>query len=90
VTGRRLVWTARLTCGWAGLAALVRVLAALVAALFLSPVYDLEQRPRDGLPGALGDASPPRWLLIVLPVAGACLVIGGAAAPPRRRPAPAA
>jgi H+/Cl- antiporter ClcA len=58
-----------------GLGALIGVPAALVAALFLALVHDLEHWLWDSLPSSLGHSAPPWWLVIGLPVAGACVVI---------------
>src|SRR5262245_15688121 len=57
------------------LGALIGVPAALVAAGFLALVHDLEHRLWDSLPSALDYSSPPWWLVIGLPVAGACVVL---------------
>jgi len=56
------------------LGAAIGIPAALVAALFLAFVHELEQWLWDDLPDALGHASPPWWLVVGLPVAGALLV----------------
>ena len=56
------------------LGALIGAPAALVAAVFLAFVHDLEHWLWDDLPGALGASSPPWYLVIGLPAAGACVV----------------
>src|SRR5262252_1746404 len=58
-----------------GLGALIGVPAALVASLFLALVHDLEHWLWDSLPSALGESSPPWWLVIGLPAAGAVVVL---------------
>jgi H+/Cl- antiporter ClcA len=58
-----------------GLGALIGIPAALVAALFLALVHDLEHWLWDSLPSLLGHSSPPWWLVLTLPVAGAGVVI---------------
>src|SRR5262249_2261791 len=60
-----------------GLGALLGIPAALVASLFLALVHDLEHWLWDSLPSALGATSPPWYLVVGLPVAGACIVIAG-------------
>src|SRR5262245_61650477 len=55
--------------------ALIGIPAALVAALFLAFVHDLEHWIWDDLPHELGLSSPPWYLVIGLPVAGACIVL---------------
>jgi len=57
------------------LGAAIGIPAALVAAGFLGLVHYLEHWLWDSLPSSLGDSSPPWWLVIVLPVAGACVVL---------------
>src|SRR6478736_2396195 len=57
------------------LGALIGVPAALVASLFLTLVHDLEGWLWDSLPDALGYSSPPWWLVLALPVAGAAVVL---------------
>ena len=49
--------------------------AALVAALFLALVHDLEHWLWHDLPDSLGHSSPPWYLVIGLPVAGALVVV---------------
>ena len=49
--------------------------AALVAALFLALVHDLEHWLWTDLPDSLGYSAPPWYLVIALPVAGACIVL---------------
>jgi chloride channel protein, CIC family len=55
--------------------ALIGIPAALVAALFLAFVHDLEHWLWDDLPHELGLSSPPWYLVIGLPVVGACVVL---------------
>src|SRR5262249_17494568 len=57
------------------LGALLGIPAALVAAGFLGLVHYLEHWLWDSLPSALGHSSPPWYLVIGLPVAGACVVV---------------
>src|SRR4029453_3199464 len=57
-----------------GLGALIGIPAAFAAAVFLAFVHDLEHWLWDDLPDALGHSSPPWYLVIGLPVAGACIV----------------
>ena len=57
------------------LGALIGIPAALVAAVFLALVHDLEHWLWDSLPNALGSTSPPWYLVIGLPVVGACIVL---------------
>ncbi len=57
-----------------GIAALIGIPAALVAALFLAFVHQCEHWLWDDLPSALGDTGPPWWLVIALPVVGAAFV----------------
>jgi H+/Cl- antiporter ClcA len=49
--------------------------AALVAALFLALVHDLEHWLWHDLPDSLGHPSPPWYLVVGLPVVGALLVV---------------
>jgi len=58
-----------------GLGALIGIPAALLAALFLALVHYLEGWLWDDLPDALGASSPPWYLVILLPFAGACVVL---------------
>jgi H+/Cl- antiporter ClcA len=58
-----------------GLGGLIGVPAALVAAVFLAFVHDLEHWLWDSLPSALGESSPPWYLVIGLPIAGAVIVL---------------
>jgi len=58
-----------------GLGALIGIPAALVAALFLAVVHDVEHWLWDDLPSSLGHASPPWYLVIGLPAAGAVVVL---------------
>jgi H+/Cl- antiporter ClcA len=48
--------------------------AALLASVFLAFVHDLEHWLWTDLPEGLGHASPPWYLVIVLPAVGACIV----------------
>jgi H+/Cl- antiporter ClcA len=57
------------------LGALLGIPAALVAAGFLGLVHYLEHWLWDSLPSALGHSSPPWYLVIGLPVVGACVVL---------------
>jgi H+/Cl- antiporter ClcA len=56
------------------LGALIGIPAAVVAALFLALVHDLEHWLWHDLPDALGHASPPWYLVIGLPMIGGALV----------------
>ena len=56
------------------LGALVGIPAGLVAALFLGFVHDLEHWLWTDLPDALGESSPPWYLVLGLPVVGAAIV----------------
>jgi chloride channel protein, CIC family len=56
------------------LGALIGIPAALVAALFLALVHDIEHWLWHDLPDALGHASPPWYLVIGLPMVGGALV----------------
>jgi H+/Cl- antiporter ClcA len=58
-----------------GLGAVIGVPAALVAALFLALVHDLEHWLWTDLPDRLGHSSPPWYLVIGLPLAGALVVL---------------
>jgi H+/Cl- antiporter ClcA len=49
--------------------------AAFLAAVFLAFVHDLEHWLWDSLPSALDHSSPPWYLVIGLPAAGACIVL---------------
>ena len=62
--------------GLVGLGAAIGIPAALLAALFLAFVHELEDWLWDDLPDALGHASPPWYLVVGLPLAGAALVAG--------------
>ena len=55
--------------------ALVGIPAALLAAVFLAFVHDLEHWLWHDLPHHLGESSPPWYLVIGLPVVGACIVV---------------
>ena len=57
------------------LGALIGIPAALLAALFLAFVHDLEHWLWNDLPDALGESAPPWYLVIGLPVVGAVLVL---------------
>ncbi len=58
-----------------GYAALIGIPAALVAAAFLALTHDLEHWLWDDLPSRLGDSTPPWYLVLGLPVAGAAIVV---------------
>ena len=58
-----------------GLGALIGIPAALAAALFLAAVHELEHWLWVDLPEHLNAAGPPWYLVIGLPLAGACLVL---------------
>jgi H+/Cl- antiporter ClcA len=64
---------------WLG--ALVGVPAALVAAGFLAFVHDLEHWLWHDLPSKLGSSTPQWYLVVGLPVAGACVVLAARALP---------
>jgi H+/Cl- antiporter ClcA len=57
------------------LGALVGLPAALAAALFLALVHELQHWLWTDLPDALGESSPPWYLVLALPVAGAAVVL---------------
>ena len=57
------------------LGAVIGVPAALVAAGFLALVHELDDWLWHDLPDALGQASPPWYLVVGLPVAGAGIVV---------------
>jgi H+/Cl- antiporter ClcA len=57
------------------LGAVIGLPAALLSALFLALVHDLEHWLWHDLPSGLGSASPPWYLVIFLPALGACLVL---------------
>jgi len=57
------------------LGAAVGIPAAFAAALFLAFVHDLEHWLWTDLPDALGESSPPWYLVVALPAVGACLVL---------------
>jgi H+/Cl- antiporter ClcA len=61
--------------GLVGLGALLGIPAALVAALFLGLVHDLTHWLWTDLPSRLGHSSPPAYLVILLPVAGAAVCL---------------
>jgi H+/Cl- antiporter ClcA len=56
------------------LGAVIGIPAAVFASLFLAFVHDLEHWLWHDLPHRLDESSPPWYLVIGLPVAGACLV----------------
>jgi chloride channel protein, CIC family len=58
-----------------GLGAVIGIPAAFLAAVFLAFVHDLEHWLWDSLPSALGHSSPPWYLVIGFPLAGACVVV---------------
>jgi H+/Cl- antiporter ClcA len=58
-----------------GIGALIGIPAALLASIFLAFVHDLEHWLWHDLPDSLGHASPPWYLVIGLPVVGACIVL---------------
>jgi H+/Cl- antiporter ClcA len=57
------------------LGAVIGIPAALLAAVFLAFVHDLEHWLWTDLPSGLGHSSPPWYLVIGLPVVGACIVV---------------
>ncbi|HUK94459.1 MAG TPA: chloride channel protein [Gaiellaceae bacterium] len=57
------------------LGVLIGIPAALLASVFLAFVHDLEHWLWTDLPDAIGVSSPPWYLVIGLPVAGACVVV---------------
>lgn len=59
-----------------GLSALIGLPASLAAALFFSLAHHLEHWLWDDLPNAIGRSSPPWYLVLGLPVAGALIVVG--------------
>jgi chloride channel protein, CIC family len=58
-----------------GLGAVIGIPAAFLAAAFLGFVHYAEHWLWDSLPSALGESSPPWYLVIGLPVVGACVVL---------------
>jgi H+/Cl- antiporter ClcA len=58
-----------------GLGALIGIPAALLAAVFLAVIHELETWLWHDLPDALGYDSPPWFLVVGLPVLGAALVL---------------
>jgi hypothetical protein len=58
-----------------GLGALIGIPAAMLAAVFLATVHELEDVLWHDLPRELGRTSPPWYLVIGLPVVGAALVV---------------
>jgi hypothetical protein len=61
------------------LGAVVGIPAAVVAALFLGLVHELQHWLWTDLPDALGRSGPPWYLVLGLPVAGAAIVVAGRA-----------
>ena len=61
--------------GLVGLGALLGIPAALVAALFLGAVHDLQHWLWTDLPSDLGHSSPPAYLVILLPAVGAVVCL---------------
>ena len=57
------------------LGAVIGIPAAVLAAAFLGLVHDLEHWLWESLPSALGHSTPPWYLVIFLPLAGACVVL---------------
>jgi H+/Cl- antiporter ClcA len=57
------------------LGALVGIPAGLVAAVFLGLVHELQHVLWTDLPDALGESSPPWYLVVGLPVVGAAIVV---------------
>jgi H+/Cl- antiporter ClcA len=57
------------------LGALIGIPSALLAALFLAFVHDIEDWLWHDLPDALGYSSVPWFLVVFLPVVGACIVL---------------
>jgi H+/Cl- antiporter ClcA len=58
-----------------GLGALIGIPAALLAAVFLALIHELEDVLWHDLPDALGYDTPPWFLVLLLPVGGAALVL---------------
>ena len=58
-----------------GIAALIGIPAAFLAALFLGAVHLIESWLWDDLPAAIGAPGPPWFLVLGLPVAGAAIVV---------------
>jgi H+/Cl- antiporter ClcA len=58
-----------------GLGALIGIPAALLAAVFLAVIHELEDWLWHDLPDALGYDAPPWFLVVFLPVAGAAVVL---------------
>jgi hypothetical protein len=56
-------------------AAAIGIPAALLAALFLALIHQLEHWLWDALPEALGTSTPPWYLVVGLPVVGALIVL---------------
>src|SRR6185437_10442620 len=61
------------------LGAVIGVPAAFLAAIFLALVHDVEHWLWTDLPNSLGHSSPPWYLVIALPFAGACVVLAARA-----------
>ena len=57
------------------LGAIVGIPAAVVAALFLGLVHELQHWLWTDLPGELGHSEPPWYFVLGLPVAGAAIVL---------------
>src|SRR5689334_8352710 len=57
-----------------GLGAAIGLPASLLAALFLALVHEVEGWLWTDLPDALGTSTPPWYLVLALPVAGAAVV----------------
>ena len=57
------------------LGAVIGIPAALLASVFLASVHELEHWLWHTLPTALGESTPPWYLVIGLPVVGACVVV---------------
>jgi H+/Cl- antiporter ClcA len=58
-----------------GLGAAIGIPAALVAALFLALVHEVEDWLWHDLPSHLGESSPPWYLVVGLPLVGALIVV---------------
>jgi H+/Cl- antiporter ClcA len=61
------------------LGAVIGIPAAFLAAIFLALVHDVEHWLWTDLPESLGHSSPPWYLVIALPFAGACVVLAARA-----------
>jgi H+/Cl- antiporter ClcA len=62
-----------------GLGALIGIPAALLAALFLALVHEIEHWLWEDIPELLGTSSPPWYLVLGLPVVGALIVVAARA-----------